>query len=71
MQLEKGPVGLGMSLTGNNEVGDANGAFIANLNPGGAAQKSGKLKTGDKIIRVSLISCAENYYHQKLSIDNL
>ncbi|XP_065071560.1 tyrosine-protein phosphatase non-receptor type 13-like isoform X2 [Rhopilema esculentum] len=53
VQLEKGQVGLGMSLTGNNEVGDTDGAFIANLNPGGAAQKSGKLKTGDKIIRVN------------------
>ena len=54
VQLEKGPKGLGMSLTGNNDYGDTSGAFIANINPDGVAQRTGKLKKGDKLISVSV-----------------
>ena len=42
-----------MSLTGNNDYGDTRGAFIANINTDGVAQRTGKLKKGDKLISVS------------------
>ena len=42
-----------MSLTGKNDFGDETGAFIANINPDGVAQKTKKLKKGDKLISVS------------------
>ena len=42
-----------MSLTGNNDYGDTSGAFIANINPDGVAERTGKLKKGDKLISVS------------------
>ena len=42
-----------MSLTGHNDFGDKSGAFIANINPEGVAAKTGRLRTGDKVVSVS------------------
>ena len=52
--MEKGDSGLGMSLTSYNDFGDKFGAFIANINPEGIAAKTGKLKSGDKVVSVSI-----------------
>ncbi len=42
-----------MSLTGKNEFGHEAGAFVASVNAGSVAERSGKLKKGDKLISVS------------------
>jgi len=53
VQLQKGYSGLGMSLTSHNDFGDKFGAFIANISPGGIAAKAGRLRSGDKVIRIN------------------
>lgn len=51
--------GLGFSIAGgkgNQHVPDDDGIYITKIIDGGAAQMDGRLKVGDKIVRVSSVA---------------
>ena len=70
VQLERGPSGLGMRLTSHNDFGDKSGAFIANIIPGGTAAKTGKLRSGDKVISVSVHLSEFSVYGMRSGIES-
>ncbi|XP_048400722.1 disks large homolog 3 isoform X6 [Stegostoma tigrinum] len=62
VNLLKGPKGLGFSIAGgigNQHIPGDNSIYITKIIEGGAAQKDGRLQTGDRLLAVNNISLQE------------
>ncbi|RWS31496.1 multiple PDZ domain protein-like protein, partial [Leptotrombidium deliense] len=52
VELQKGPIGLGLSLAGNRDRTKMS-VFVCGLHPNGSAAKDGTVKVGDEILEVN------------------
>ncbi|XP_005997202.1 disks large homolog 3 isoform X2 [Latimeria chalumnae] len=62
VNLMKGPKGLGFSIAGgigNQHIPGDNSIYITKIIEGGAAQKDGRLQTGDRLLAVNNINLLE------------
>ncbi|XP_043913352.1 disks large homolog 3 [Protopterus annectens] len=62
VNLMKGPKGLGFSIAGgigNQHIPGDNSIYITKIIEGGAAQKDGRLQTGDRLLAVNNINLME------------
>ncbi|XP_054644636.1 discs large homolog 1-like protein isoform X4 [Dunckerocampus dactyliophorus] len=67
IKLVKGPKGLGFSIAGgvgNQHVPGDNSIYVTKIIEGGAAQKDGRLRIGDKLVAVNG-SCLEEVSHEE------
>ncbi len=56
--LHKGETGLGFTIAGgvnNQHIPDDDGIYVTRIIAGGAAQQDGRLRVGDKILKVRRI----------------
>ena len=62
VKIVRGSHGYGIVLVGGSDTG-IGGVFIKGLTPGGLAEKSGKLRVGDRILKVNEQSFMDIRYH--------
>lgn len=53
IELEKGKMGLGLSLAGNKDRSKMS-VFVVGIDPNGAAGKDGRLQIADELLEVSV-----------------
>ncbi|KAL3831307.1 hypothetical protein ACJMK2_023076 [Sinanodonta woodiana] len=69
IQLTKGPLGLGFSVTTrDNKVGEDSPIYIKNILPKGAAVTDGRLKAGDRLLEVNGIAMTGKTQAEAVSI---
>ncbi|KAK3587877.1 hypothetical protein CHS0354_019766 [Potamilus streckersoni] len=69
IQLTKGPLGLGFSVTTrDNVVGEESPIYIKNILPKGAAVTDGRLKAGDRLLEVNGIEMTGKTQAEAVSI---